>query len=108
MNPSEMMQFLLGSVGDMLNGDYDDPSSGVHTILVKWINSAGKPVTTTVKIDPNLGLYLLDLQSQDYGRYICVFERIRDFVDSKAFSQVDDATWFLWKGTFETQFSESK
>ena len=95
MNRIEMTQFLLGSVGTMLNGDHEEPGPEQHSINIPWINRTGKRVNTLVNLDPNLVEYLIRLYKDDYENYGRVIDELEDFVAIKAFVQQEDETWFV-------------
>ena len=105
MNQTEMMQDLLGSIAEMLNGNYDDPAPGQQSIVVSWINRAHRSVKTTVNIDPLFAQYLSEIHAADYDQYICVSEQLEDLVAVKGFQQAtdDDETWFISKEILEME-----
>ena len=82
-----MTQFLLGSIGDMLNGDHEESEPEHHGINIPWINRTGKRVITFVNLDPNLVEYLTKLHKDGYDNYGRIFDEIVDFVAIRAFVQ---------------------
>ena len=107
MNHIEMMQFLLGSIGDMLDADYSDPTQEQKSIVVSWINRGHKNVKTTVHVDPTFTQYLAGIHENDYDRYISVFEQIEDLISVKGFNQTAaDDTWFISKEILEVEMDK--
>lgn len=92
MNQIELTQFVLGSIGDMLNGDHEEPDPKDNSLKIPWINRNGKRVNTVINLDPNLAEYLTKLHKEDHDQYGHVFDEIEDFVALKAFVQRKDET----------------
>ena len=103
MNRIELTQCLLGSIGDMLNGDHEEPDPGHHSINIPWINRNGKRVNTVVNLDPNLAEYLTQLHKNDYDHYGRFFNEIEDFVALKAFVQREGETWFISQEVLDSE-----
>ncbi|RYY74487.1 MAG: hypothetical protein EOO52_13055 [Gammaproteobacteria bacterium] len=95
MNDADTLKYLLGCVGDMLNGDYDEPIENQSFVVVTWINRAGRSVKTTVNIDPDFAKYLSETEKTNHDLYNVVFDEVQDFVDIKAFQQFEDQTWVI-------------